>query len=404
MLTNAAAKAAGAQARAYKLHDQGGLFLFVAPTGTRSWRMKYRWHGREKLLTIGRFPDVVLTQARMAALEAKEKLGRGIDPGGALRQAQGDRETVEQLARAWYRHNRPSWSEAHAADVLGSLERDVFPELGDRSAAAVAPPELLNALRSVERRGCVATAQRIRQRIAEIYAFGIAEGLVTGNPAASLGAAMRDTPPATPHPALVTIGECRELLAACEGITARPATRLASRFLALTAVRLDAVRGMRWGEIELDGDQPLWRVPSARMKLARAKKALREPQGDRGRFDHLVPLSPAAVEVLKIVQEIAPLTAEGLVFPGRSENSSIGEGAIGELYKRTAFAGHHVPHGWRSSFSTILNEELGESWRTAIDLTLAHAAKGKVEAAYNRAQLMGRRRELMDRWGALLTE
>ena len=398
MLTNAAAKAAGALLRAYKLHDQGGLHLLVRPTGSKSWQMKYRFRGREKLLTIGRFPEVTLAQARLRAAEAKERLADGVDPSGTTENV----ETLEQLARAWHRHHRPSWSPAHARDVLASLERDVFPDLGARHAALIEPPELLNALRSVEQRGCTATAQRIRQRLAEIFAFGIAEGLVSANPAASLGAAMLGAPPASPHPALVTIEECRALLAACERVEARPATRLASRFLALTAVRLDAVRGARWGEIEeLDGAQPLWRVPPARMKLARAKK-------DEQRFEHLVPLSAAAVAVLREAKLRNFATSQTdrnacLIFPGRGGIAPIGEGAIGELYKRTCFSGRHVPHGWRSSFSTILNEQLGEDWRTAIDMALAHSAKGKVEAAYNRAQLIDRRREVIERWSAMLT-
>lgn len=397
MLTNAAAKAAGAQARAYKLHDAGGLHLLVRPTGTKSWQQKYRWRGREKLLTIGQFPEVNLAQARMRALEAKELLANGVDPS---RRADVAGDTLEQLARAWYRHNVTSWSATHAADVMGSLERDVFPQLGATSADAIGAPALLKALRLVERRGCVATAQRLRQRLAEIFAFGIAEGLCESNPAANLGAAMRETPPATPHPALTSIDDCRALLAAADVAPARSLTRLASRFLALTAVRLDSVRGMCWEEIEdLDGPAPLWRVPPVRLKLKCAKK-------DEARFEHLVPLSAAAVEVLRRAScdAFVHVTPGALVFPGRTLAQPIGEGSIGELYRRAGFAGRHVPHGWRASFSTIMNEELGEDWSAAIDAALGHAKSDKVEAAYNRAQLLDRRRAVLERWGSLLTD
>jgi len=171
-------------------------------------------------------------------------------------------------------------------------------------------------------------------------------------------------------------------------------------------VRLDSVRGMRWGEIEdLDGPAPLWRVPPERLKLKRAKK-------DEERFAHLVPLSPAAVAVLRearamhnsrhIMNADHANLHDGLVFPGRAETSPLGEGAIGALYQRAGYKGRHVPHGWRASFSTILNEQMGEEWRTAIDAALGHAKSDKVEAAYNRAQLLGRRRELFDTWGTLL--
>lgn len=398
MLTNAAAKAAGAQSRAYKLFDQGGLFLFVAPTGLKSWRLKFRLAGREQLMTFGRFPELSLAQARMRALEAKAQLANGADPRNAG--AADTSGTFEQLARAWHRHHRPTWSATHATDALRSLERDILPELGAIAPDTIDAPALLNALRSVERRGRVATAQRIRQRLSEIFAFGIAEGMCAANPAANLGAAMKEVPPAIPHPSLGAIEDCRALLAACDQAGGRASTLLASRFLALTAVRLDSVRGMRWGEVEdLDGPAPLWRIPPERLK--RSKK-------DEARFEHLVPLSAAAVAVLRDAQRENGYEAHsdqgGLVFPGRSGTGPVGEGAIGELYQRAGFAGRHVPHGWRASFSTILNEQLGEGWSTAIDAALGHAKSDKVEAAYNRSQLLGRRRELFDRWGAMLVD
>ena len=390
MLTNAAAKAAGAQMRAYKLHDQGGLHLLIRPTGSKSWQLKYRWRGREKLLTLGQFPEVNVSRARILQAEAKEQLAAGVDPGRKAASA----GTLEQLARLWYRANLPGWSEAHAGDVLASLERDIFPELGAFAAGSVTAPQLLEAIEAIAGRGCRTSAHRVRQRLAEIFAFGRARGLVTGNPAADLGAAMLSPPPPRPHAALTSITDCRALLAACDRDEARAETILASRFLALTAVRLAAVRGMVWAEVDLAART--WTVPAARMKLSRAKK-------DDPRFDHVVPLSAAAVAVLEQVDEKSGrrTRTSPLVFPGR-DCGPIAAGAIRELYDRAGFAGRHVPHGWRASFSTILNEELGPEWRFDIDAALGHAGKGKVEAAYNRSAQLGRRRELFDRWGALL--
>lgn len=402
MLTNAVAKAAGARDRAYKLADAGGLHLFVATTGTKVWRLKYRWKQREKLLTIGRFPDVSLAEARGRREAAKELLRNGIDPSGTAALDLQDND-FRGVAQAWYHHNVSAWSPEHAADVLASLERDVFPAIGETPIGAIEPPELLRALRAIERRGRLETARRVRQRLSEIFRYGIAEGLAEKDPAAALSAAMLDPRPPRPQPALTHLESCRELLAACDRAPARRSTILASRFLAVTAVRLAAVRGMRWNEVEdLDGDAPIWRVPAARMKLKLAKK-LEE------RFDHVVPLSRQAVAVLRSAarengnhpdSEVYP--ADALVFPGRDRGRPIGEGAIGDLYDRAGYSGRHVPHGWRSSFSTIMNEQLGELWRSTIDRALAHTPKDKVEAAYNRAELLERRRELFDRWGALL--
>lgn len=397
MITNAAAKAAGAQARAYKLHDQGGLHLLVRPTGSKSWQLKYRWRGREKLLTLGQFPEVSVSRARILQAEAKEQLAAGLDPG--RKAAAG--KTLEQLARLWYSAHLRAWGEAHAADVLASLERDIFPELGAAAAGSITPPQLLGQIEAIAERGCRTSAHRVRQRLAEIFAFGRARGLVTGNPAADLGAAMLSPPPARPHAALTSIEDCRALLAACERDPARAETILASRFLALTAVRLACVRGMVWAEVDLAAQ--IWTVPAARMKLGREKKA-------DERYDHAVPLSAAAVLVLREVavrDKQARLPSaddqQRLVFPGR-DGGPIAAGAIRELYDRAGFAGRHVPHGWRASFSTILNEELGPEWRFDIDAALGHAGKGKVEAAYNRSTLLDRRRAVFDTWGTLLSD
>lgn len=398
MLTNGAVKAAAAQARAYKMGDAGGLYLFVTPAGCKSWRLKYRWQGKEKLLVIGRYPAVSLAEARGRRDEAKEQLRVGADPSTSREIL----ETFEQLARAWFAHCKNGWSPAHANDVLASLERDVFPAIGARAAGSIEPRELLQVMREVENRGRAETAKRLRQRLSAIFGFGIAEGLVQVDPAQHLGRAMISVRLPRPQPALTDLDHCRQLVAACDRTSVRPATKLASKFLALTAVRLDPVRGMRWGEIVgLDGDAPLWRVPAERMKLKKLKKA-------DDRFAHLVPLSAAAVAVLRDAaresgyEGLPP--ADALVFPGRDRGRPIGEGAIGDLYDRAGFAGRHVPHGWRSSFSTILNETLAEDplARADIDRALAHSPTNKVEAAYNRAQLLDRRRALFDQWGELL--
>lgn len=385
MLTNAAAKAAGAKSRAYKLTDQGGMHLLVRPTGSKSWQQKYRFRGREKLLTIGQFPEVSVNRARILQAEAKEQLEQGIDPSNRAAKI----STLEQLARSWYQANRPAWSQAHAGDVLGSLERDIFPELGTDDVGSITAPQLLAAIERIAKRGNATTAHRVRQRLSEIFEFGAAKGLVVSNPARSLGSAMLAAPPSQPHPALTELHECRALLRECEQLRARPVTLAASRFLALTGMRWAAVRGMQWGEV--DSDKGTWTVPADRMKLSQAKKS------DQ-RFDHIVPLSDAA---LVLLSKVSKCGEQQSVFASRS-GQPIGDGTIRDLYARTSFAGRHVPHGWRASFSTILNEDLGPEWRFDIDAALGHAGKGKVEAAYNRSVQLDRRRRVMDRWGELI--
>ena len=396
MLTNAAVKAARPRAAAYKLADERGLHLYVTPN-RKTFRWRFRWEGREQLLTIGTWPEITLDQARQRAELAREQLGRGEDPR-QMRGLPAAAATFETIARRWHAHMRPRWTEVHAGDVLASLERDVFPAIGAMPLPAITVPVVLSALRGVEQRGRLETARRVRQRISAVFVFAMSEGLVDSDPAAIVGRALTPPAPARHQPALLEIADARELLAAVDQLEAAAPIKLASRFLALTAVRLAAVRGARWSEVEdLAGPMPLWRVPAARMKLAAAKK------GD-ARNDHLVPLAPAAVEVLRLAQEYSRNRAGSreLIFPGRDVGRPIGEAAIGALYDRAGFAGRHVPHGWRATFATIMNEACDGADHALIDQALAHTPKNKVEAAYNRAALLDRRRTLFVAWACAL--
>ncbi len=394
MLTNAAVKAARPRAAAYKLADQRGLHLYVAPTALKSWRWRFRVDGREQLLTIGSWPEVSLDAARVRCDQAREQLGRGEDP----RQARGDVDAqvraFEYVSRRWHAHMLPRWTAVHAADVLASLERDVFPAIGAMPIAAITTPVVLNALRSVEERGRLETARRVRQRISAVFTFAIAEGIADHDPAAIVARALTPPAPARHQPALLDIAGARELLAAADRVDASASIKLASRFLALTAVRLAAVRGARWSEIEdLDGGAPVWRVPAGRMKLKAAKKA-------DEKNDHVVPLTPAAVELLRTLRTSSEGSA--LIFPGRAPGRPIGEAAIGALYDRAGFAGRHVPHGWRATFSTVMNEG-GDFAGDLIERALAHAAKDKVKAAYDRSEHQVQLRRLFEAWAIAIT-
>lgn len=389
-LSNAAVKAARPRPRAYKIFDERGLFLFVKPNGLRSWRLRYRCDGREKLLCLGQWPDLQLVDARASAEAARGLVAMGVDPARQKRTATAVQIcTFESAARAWHAQSLEHWTKRHAQDVLDSLVRDVFAELGTLPLGAIGAPAVLQVLRDVEARGSIETARRIRQRISAVFCFAIAEGLVDQDPAAVVTRALRPTPVARRQPALTDIDQARALLAACERAGGPPIVRLGSQFLALTAVRMGALLGATWEEFEqLDGGSPLWRIPAERMKLKKARKA--DPAND-----HLVPLCLPAVAVLQRIRDLYGDTG-GKVFP-------MTPAAIGALYKRAGYAGRHVPHGWRASFSTIMNERFPLE-RAAIDLALAHAPAdmSKVERAYNRAEMLDQRRSLFVRWGGLL--
>ncbi len=388
MLTNAAVKAARPKARAYKLFDERGLFLYVAPTGLRAWRMKYRVAGREKLLSLGRWPDMTLDEARLSAGTAHELLGRGEDPGMKSICEIAQVCTFEAVARSWHLARRSGWGDRHQVDVMASLERDVFPFIGSLDIAAIDAAQLLDLVQTIEQRGAHETARRVRQRLEMIFSYAAVRNFVGSNPAAAIARELQMAPAQRRQPALLDLDQARALLDAAGRAAAPEIVNLASQFLALTAVRMNALRAARWEEFEqLDGDAPLWRIPAQNMKLRKAKKA--DPTNE-----HLVPLSAAAVAVLQAVREIG-YDRHSSVFPITSD-------AIGALYARAGYRGLHTPHGWRATFSTILNEHFPED-QTVIDRALGHAGLGKVEAAYNRTTHLRRRRAIYDRWGKLLT-
>ncbi|MBB4611532.1 tyrosine-type recombinase/integrase [Sphingomonas yabuuchiae] len=402
MLSNAALKSARPKPHAYKMWDAQGLHLYVAPTGLRAWRVRIRADRREAVISLGSWPDVSLDDARESARLARGMIVQGSTPKIvaaklAERLAQSA-ITFQQLARDWHAARRDRWTAVHAADVLASLERHVFPAIGEDLATAITTPQLLRLLGRIASTGAAETARRIAQRLSAIFRFARTRSIVDGDPAAGLVREVATGAPVQRQPALEDLGEARALLDAADRARVAPAIRLASRFLALTAVRLAALRGARWDEIEgvdwstsAPAPAALWRIPAVRMKLAVAKKA-------DAANDHLVPLSAAAVAVLRQARAIG---GADLIF--HRGGRPIGKGAIGALYDRCGFAGRHVPHGWRATFSSALNEQYPAD-EIIIERALAHAQKDKVKAAYDRARHLPRLRFLFDRWAEILLD
>lgn len=418
MLTDKGVRAIVAKDKPFKLADSGGLFLHVAPTGYKSWRFKYRIGGKEQLLTLGCYPEVSLANAREMRNEARKQLRAGSDPRHAARRAKliganEDHETFEAVARRWHEKQRDRWKPVHANDVITSLERDIFPHLGNMPLDQIDRRTLVAVLRRIEGRGAIETARRIKQRVAKVYQFANAEGGDFVNPAADINEALAPVPPAKRYPALIRLSDIQSLIADIDRAGASPVTRLASRFLALTAQRPGMIRLMQWadiqqvdwGDVTSGIDEAKWLVPASKVKQ---ELHLRSDET----FDHPVPLSSQAVEVLRAVRLLTGQSK--FVFPSsRSGTAPMSVNTIGYLYNREGYKGRHVPHGWRSSFSTIMNEtferQAGQDERLLadrliVDLMLAHTPKGMSasELRYNRAAYMPRRRELAQQWGDLI--
>jgi len=418
MLTDKQIANAELRTKPYKLGDRNGLYLFLTPKGHKSWRYKYRFAGKEQCLIFGAYPDISLADAREQLDACRKQLREGKDPKVLVARqriigTQPVEASFEKLARAWHDLQKDRWKPVHANDVLTSMERDLFPHIGAMPVQDIDVPLMLAVLRKVEQRGAIETAHRLRQRADKVFRYALSSGVKTDNPAASLGEALKPVPPKRRWPALVDVGEVRKLIADVDQAGASPVTRLASRFLALVAQRPGMVRhaeweefrGIDWDDSHSDASEALWHIPAGKMKL--------ELQSRRdSAFDHVVPLSPAAVEVLRTVRI---LTGRGrYVFcNGRSSQGALSENAIGYLYNREGYRDRHVPHGWRSSFSTIMNDRAERALvgherllidRFIIDLMLAHTPSGmsETELRYNRARYMDRRRELANEWAALI--
>ena len=418
MLTDAAIRKAKPRDKDYKLSDSGGLYLFVTKAGHRSWRLKYRFADKEKRLVLGSYPDLSLVEARHMRDDAKRMLRDGRDPvieakKRKLANVAQMENTFEKVGRQWYADQVARWKPVHAADVITSLERDIFPAIGGLPIIDIDEPLLLATLKKVEARGAIETSHRLLQRCSSIFKYGKGLGACRQNPAADMKVSLKAVPPARRWPALTEMDEIQALIHAVDCSASHPITRLASRMMALTAQRPGMIRTAPWSEFEgIDwdkpdklADRPLWRIPAARIKLV---LELREDEV----FEHIVPLSQQAVEVLRVVRL---LSGRGpLAFPGaRSGLEPLSENAVGYLYNRIGYKGRHVPHGWRSSFSTTMNGLVERSHpgldrllidRLIIDLMLAHIPAGMSgsELIYNRAAYMERRRELVQQWADLI--
>jgi integrase len=371
-----------------KLFDSGGLFLLVTHRGGKWWRLKYRFAGKEKLLSLGVYPDVGLKDARDKRDAARKLLADGIDPGESRKaakaaQTEGAANSFEVVAREWFAKFAPAWADSHSDKIIRRLERDVFPWIGGRPVREVSAPELLSLLRRIENRGALETAHRAMQNCSRVFRYAIATQRAGRDPCADLRGAL---PPAKEqHHASITepkaIGDLLRTIN--NGYQGSFITQCALRLAPLVFVRPGELRKAEWAEFNLDAAE--WRIAARRMKM-------KEP--------HIVPLSRQA---LAIVRELHLLTGSGCyVFPGaRSNARQMSENTVNAALRRLGYASNEMTgHGFRSMASTVLNEQ---GWNPdAIERQLAHAERNAIRGAYNYAEYLPERRQMMQAWADYL--
>ena len=407
MLTDQQCRAAKTAGNPLKLFDGHGLFLHVTKSGHKGWRWKYRFGGKEQLLVFGPYPELSLRQARDMRDDARKELREGRDPAEEFRRKARRRtlgvdseSTFKAVAERWHAQQSGIWKERHADDVKVRMEADVFPTLGAVPINEIKPAAIMEVLKVVEKRGAIETAHRLRQRISAVFRFAIASELVEVDPAAALSDGLRPKKKGR-FPALLKIEQAREFLEAYEAEPGHPTTRLASRLLALTAARPGVLHVAQLQEFEgLGGEEPIWRIPAEKMKLGLE-------QSEQEAFEFLIPLSRQAADVVRVAAAFSK--GRDYLFPSaRHSHRPITNNALNTAYRRVMVHHRkHVPHGWRSTFSTIMNERALElerpGDRAVIDLMLAHVSDG-VEAIYNRAAYMPRRRLIAQEWADLLLD
>lgn len=387
-LSDAAVRNTKPAEKAQKLADGGGLFLLVTTSGSKLWRLKYRFDGKEKLLSFGAYPDTGLKEAREKRDAARKLLAAGVDPGEnrkAMKASRALEETnsFEIIAREWFAKQDAVWAVSHSSKVIRRLEADVFPWIGKRPMDSLTAPDLLAVLRKVEGRGAVDTAHRILQNFGQVFRYAVATGRATSNPAPNLRGALKAIKQS--HFAAITdpkdIGGLLRAIDAYEGAYA---TKAALRLAPLVFVRPGELRAAEWSEFDLDKAE--WNIPAARMKL---------------RIAHLVPLSRQALEIL---QDLHKVTGKGrFLFPSsRTDDRPMSNNAILAALRRMGYEqGEMTGHGFRAMARTILDEVL-QVRPDYIEHQLAHAVRDPNGRAYNRTAHKAERQKMMQLWADYL--
>jgi integrase len=388
MLSDAKVRTAKAASKNVKLFDGLGLYLLITPGGGKGWRFKYHFGGKEKLLSFGTYPEVGVKQAREKRDAARKQVANGSDPSveRKLAKARATGDSFEAVAREWFTKfsTAKGWAATHAVTVIRRLERDIFPWLGSRPIAEITPVELLAALRRVESRGALETAHRVQQVCGQVFRYAAVTGRAQHDPAAALRGAL---PPVREvhHAAITEPAQIGGLLRAIEGYQGTPILRAALRLAPYLFVRPGELRRAEWREFDLDGAEPLWRIPADKMKM---------------RYEHLVPLSRQGVEILR---ELQPYTGPSkFVFPNlRDWSRPLSINAILGTLRRLGYSREEMTaHGFRTMASTVLNEQGFAS--DVIERQLAHVERNEVRGAYNRAKYLAERRRMMQSWADYL--
>ncbi|EBK1958358.1 DUF4102 domain-containing protein [Salmonella enterica subsp. enterica serovar Newport] len=397
-LTDAKIRAAKPDEKPYKLADSGNMFLLVHPNGSRYWRLRYRFRGKERTLALGVYPDVSLSDAREKRDAARKLIAEGIDPceqKRANKSLPDTAQTFETVARQWHRSNK-KWSESHSEKVLKSLETHVFPLIGSRDITTLKTPDLLLPVKAAEAKEIFEIAARLQQRIAAVMRYAAQSGIISYNPAMDMAGAL--TTVERQHRPALPLNRISELLVRLDGYKGQILTRLAAKLTLLIFIRSSELRFARWPEI--DFEKAMWTIPPDRKPIEGVKYSHR---GSKMRTEHLVPLSGQALDLLKQIHAISG--EHELVFTGdHNPWKPMSENTVNNALRLMGYDTkvEVCGHGFRAMACSSLIES-GLWSKDAVERQMSHQERNGVRAAYiHKAEFLDERRLMLQWWADFL--
>jgi integrase len=394
-LSDKEVKAAKPKEKMYKLFDGGGLYLEVPVKQSKRWRIKYRFEGKEKTLSLGTYPDVSLKSARSKREKIKQLLHEGIDPSQIRKvkkeqeiQSQAESEnTFKRSAALYIEHLRPDRNEKYWNSVESAFERLINPIIGTKNINEVTPKDIINVLNHIQNRGTIETAHRLFAQISNVYKYAVSHEYAERNPCNDMDKSHVLKKVQTQHYATITDNEqIGKLLYDINKYSGAYSVRMALSFAPYVAIRPYNIRFARWKDIDFDAK--LWRIPAEEMKTKQ---------------EHLIPLTESSLEILLEVQNF---TGDGeYIFPSdRNPNRPFSDTTLNKALTRMGYdSSKLVTHGFRAMFSTVANEQ--SNFRSeVIETQLAHKVGNEVSRAYNRAQYLQERKELIQWWSDYLDD
>ncbi|EPC3523444.1 tyrosine-type recombinase/integrase [Citrobacter braakii] len=382
MLTIKQIDAAKPKDKPYRLLDSNGLYLYVPVTGKKVWQLRYKLDGKEKVMTVGKYPLMSLQEARDKAWLAKKDVSLGVDPVKAKKLSVKD-NSFGSIYQEWYEHKKQVWSEVYSTELSRMFQDDILPLIGGMEINEIEPMQILEVIRRFEDRGAMERANKARRRCGEVFRYAIVTGRAKYNPAPDLADAMKGyrkkNYPFLPADQIPAFNK------ALAGFSGSIVSRIATQVLQYTVLRTKELRSMQWSNVDFET-----------RTITIAEEVM------KGRRPHLVPMSDQVVSLLEMLMPVTqPISS--FVFAGRNDKTKpISENAVLLVIRQIGYEGLASGHGFRHQFSTIMNEH---EWPAdAIEKQLAHANSGSIRGIYNHAQYMDKRREMMQWWADWLDE